>query len=333
MNKKLVSIVMCTYNGEKYIREQLDSILRQTYPIYEMIIQDDGSTDSTVAILKEYAARNAMVKLFHNEGEHGINQNFYSAMHRATGDYIAISDQDDVWSLDKIERQINAIGDKAMCSGLSIRFNGDDRRPQSDTRTPNYNLLRITCDAEIPGHTILMRRDWFESLPFSNPIFKERMYDYALSFTAAVTDDIVWVTPSVEDDRQLHPLVWHRYFQEEATYIPQNEIPKKSNALRIFLWCTCHYRQLRKCGRPTYVTKERLICDLNAHTQIAQDGLELNRLLQEPGLIGFFRLQKFCLKHREQIFHTKGRDPFNIIYALIFPITSCWYLRNLLPKT
>ena len=52
-----VSVVMCTYNGEKYIREQLDSILRQTYPIEKIYIQDDCSTDKTVEIIKEYAEK------------------------------------------------------------------------------------------------------------------------------------------------------------------------------------------------------------------------------------------------------------------------------------
>ena len=53
---KTVSVIVCTYNGEQYLREQLDSILLQTYPIRELIIQDDGSTDGTVQIAKEYEA-------------------------------------------------------------------------------------------------------------------------------------------------------------------------------------------------------------------------------------------------------------------------------------
>ena len=52
-----VAVVMCTYNGEKYLREQMDSILAQTYPIHEIIVQDDRSTDGTVALLRQYAAR------------------------------------------------------------------------------------------------------------------------------------------------------------------------------------------------------------------------------------------------------------------------------------
>lgn len=64
---KTVAVVMCTYNGEKFLREQLDSILRQTYPISEIIVQDDCSTDSTVAILRSYAARDGRVRVIVNE--------------------------------------------------------------------------------------------------------------------------------------------------------------------------------------------------------------------------------------------------------------------------
>ena len=96
---KKVSIVMCTYNGERYLRQQLDTLLTQTYPLHEIIVQDDGSSDNTWRILSEYAASHPFIHIFHNEGEHGYNGNFFSAMQRATGDYIAICDQDDLCAL------------------------------------------------------------------------------------------------------------------------------------------------------------------------------------------------------------------------------------------
>ena len=62
-NKASVSIVLCTYNGEKYVREQIDSLLAQSYPIQEIIIQDDGSTDHTWEILQAYASKHAVIVL------------------------------------------------------------------------------------------------------------------------------------------------------------------------------------------------------------------------------------------------------------------------------
>lgn len=83
--EKTVSVIMGTYNGEKYIREQLDSILSQTYSIKEIIIQDDGSTDGTVRICEEYAEIYSNVLFSRNERNLGFNLNFKSAAQRATG--------------------------------------------------------------------------------------------------------------------------------------------------------------------------------------------------------------------------------------------------------
>ena len=107
---KTVDVVMCTYNGERYLREQLDSIIGQTYPIHRLIVQDDRSTDGTVAIVREYAARYPFISLYVNGRNLGYNLNFKSAVMRATADFVAISDQDDVWFADKIARQVEAIG-------------------------------------------------------------------------------------------------------------------------------------------------------------------------------------------------------------------------------
>ena len=78
--KASVSIVLCTYNGAKYIREQLDSILAQTYPLHEIIVQDDHSTDETTQILQEYACKHSLIKVFQNDSAQGVNGNFLSAM-------------------------------------------------------------------------------------------------------------------------------------------------------------------------------------------------------------------------------------------------------------
>ena len=74
-----VAVVMCTYNGEKFLREQLDSILDQTYPISEIIIQDDRSTDGTVALLRQYEERHPNIHVFVNEQNLGFNLNFKTA--------------------------------------------------------------------------------------------------------------------------------------------------------------------------------------------------------------------------------------------------------------
>ena len=108
MKRNTVSIVMCTYNGESFIREQLDSIMAQTYPVEEIIIQDDCSTDGTFEVVSEYASRYPHIRPIRNKTRKGVNGNFFDALGKASGDYIAIADQDDIWEPYKIERQMQA---------------------------------------------------------------------------------------------------------------------------------------------------------------------------------------------------------------------------------
>ncbi|QCT93939.1 glycosyltransferase family 2 protein [Caminibacter mediatlanticus TB-2] len=100
---KLISVVMATYNGEKFLREQLDSILNQTYKNLEIIICDDCSTDKTWKILEEYKQKDQRIKIFKNETNIGYVKNFEKAISLCKGDFIALSDQDDIWIENKIE--------------------------------------------------------------------------------------------------------------------------------------------------------------------------------------------------------------------------------------
>ncbi len=98
-----VSIALCTYNGERYIDEQLTSIAAQTRLPDELVICDDLSTDRTVAILREFAQRAPFpVRVFVNKRNLGSSKNFERAIASCEGDIIALADQDDVWVSDKL---------------------------------------------------------------------------------------------------------------------------------------------------------------------------------------------------------------------------------------
>jgi len=100
-----ISIAMCTYNGERFLQEQLDSFLAQTRLPDELVVCDDGSQDGTVAILEAFAAQAPFpVRLFKNPQNLGFSKNFEKAISLCQGDIIALSDQDDVWLPEKLER-------------------------------------------------------------------------------------------------------------------------------------------------------------------------------------------------------------------------------------
>jgi len=95
------SVCMATYNGEKYIKEQLDSILSQLSENDEIIVSDDSSTDKTVEIIKMYD--NKKIKLFEDQKFENPIFNFENALKHTSGDVIVLADQDDVWKPNKIE--------------------------------------------------------------------------------------------------------------------------------------------------------------------------------------------------------------------------------------
>jgi len=106
---ELVSIVMATFNGEKYLRKQLDSILNQDYRCLEVIVVDDDSTDSTQAILEEYSQRDQRVSYTCADKNAGATASFEQALKLASGEFITFSDQDDVFEIRKISILVEAL--------------------------------------------------------------------------------------------------------------------------------------------------------------------------------------------------------------------------------
>lgn len=107
MNKVRASVAMAVYNGEKYIREQIDSILERMADCDELVISCDRSTDGTREIVDGYSARDSRVRVIDNPGKPGVQNNFTNAVMNCRGKYIFLADQDDVWIGDKINVIVN----------------------------------------------------------------------------------------------------------------------------------------------------------------------------------------------------------------------------------
>lgn len=103
-----ISVALCTYNGEKFLTQQLDSILHQTHKVDEIIICDDGSTDQTIDILKNYISQfPEIITLYQNEKNLRSVKNFEKAISLCTGDIIFLCDQDDIWETYKVKTTIS----------------------------------------------------------------------------------------------------------------------------------------------------------------------------------------------------------------------------------
>lgn len=116
----MISIAMTTYNGEKYISAQIDSILSQTVSDFELVVCDDVSTDNTVDILKDYALKDCRLKLCCNGQNLGFKNNFAKAISLCKGEYIAFCDQDDVWTNDHLEVLLREIGENYLIAGNNL---------------------------------------------------------------------------------------------------------------------------------------------------------------------------------------------------------------------
>ena len=191
----LVSIVLCTFNGFEYLAEQLDSIFSQTYQHLEIVIVDDASTDDTPALLRRYQQQYPAIRLFINKHNIGYNKNFEQACTLATGQYIAISDQDDVWNSRKIELLMNAF-DKPVppllthCrsavfeTGKPVRFGGARaKRPFNSSDVRELFLYN-----QISGHNMLFHRSLLHyALPFPDNFY----YDWWLAAVACCNGTVV----------------------------------------------------------------------------------------------------------------------------------------------
>lgn len=173
----MVSVCMGIYNGEKYIEEQLLSILHQTKPPDEVILCDDGSTDATVEIVKGFLKENHLEagwKLYKNKKNKGYPANFYYAMELCREEIVFLADQDDIWEIHKIENMCRLLENNpkmlAVCCkfGLINEEGGEIHSIMAPAQSKGTNkLCKITIEdvfykCEWPGMVLAYRREWYQ---------------------------------------------------------------------------------------------------------------------------------------------------------------------------
>jgi hypothetical protein len=186
-----ISIAMCTYNGGRFLEAQLASIGEQTEPPLELIICDDGSSDSTAGIVERFAATASFPVSFHrNPVNLGSTRNFERAMQRCRGEAIALCDQDDIWAPDKLAILAAFLDDQPAVAGVFSNAHLIDEETNilcgdlwsrvgfTPARQQRFNLqgapaVLIHSDV-VTGATFLFRSVW---LPHLLPIPAEWVHD------------------------------------------------------------------------------------------------------------------------------------------------------------
>lgn len=158
MDKKVV-VLLSTYNGEKYIKEQIDSILSQTYPNIKIIVRDDGSKDETISILKQYE-KNHQIELHLGENK-GFIDSFIELLNMEEADYYSFADQDDIWKKEKIQRAIEQLElqdfnkPQLYCSNYEIcDENGNFVAKHKSAKNISFANSLVECIA--PGMTMVI---------------------------------------------------------------------------------------------------------------------------------------------------------------------------------
>lgn len=194
-NQPAVSVVMCTFNGELYLKEQIDSILAQTYPFTEFLIFDDCSTDNTFDIISAYAQKHAFIRLQKNPVNLGYNYNYEQALKAASCEVIAISDQDDVWHPQKLERMIITWrSESPLIHCDSQRF--EEAIPKSNPKRHLYQRFKGTDTKKlflfnsINGHALLLRKSF---LPLIMPFQKNIYYDWWAGVVASCNGGVDYI--------------------------------------------------------------------------------------------------------------------------------------------
>lgn len=179
----MISVCIATYNGGKYIREQLESILSQLGEDDEVIISDDSSTDGTVSVVESIGDRR--IQIFGGNTFHSPTYNFENALKKAKGDYIFLSDQDDVWKADKVKVMMKALENHDLvasdCTVVDSDLNVIKESYHGKLPSPKVSVNII--HNSYMGCNMAFRRNVLEkSLPFPKRI---AMHDLWLGFVGA----------------------------------------------------------------------------------------------------------------------------------------------------
>lgn len=214
----MISVAMCTYNGEKYIEEQLMSIINQTVLPDEIVICDDGSSDNTVQIVRNTLKNwDRRYQIIINEKNLGYRKNFEKAIGLCKGEYIFLSDQDDVWNSKKIECMINEI---KKDEEIVLVFH--------DAELVDHQLKSMggTFWQQLGVYIDELKRDDFRRILESNIVqgsaclIKRELFEYAIPFPEIAVHD-EWLALVAIAKGKIHPLnlVLSKYRQSESNAI------------------------------------------------------------------------------------------------------------------
>lgn len=197
MHSISVSVCMATYNGIKFIKDQVNSILSQLADYDELIISDDGSDDGTWEYLKELEEENDNIKVVKGPAK-GANANFFSLIRRASNEIIFIADQDDIWNENKIDEVCNVFLENPNALVVLhediIRYVSEGK--EVPCTTLRHGLLKNLIKSSYSGHRMAFRKSFCQKIGNVDNICKS--YDQYIGLIAEKYKCTVFLNKSLD---------------------------------------------------------------------------------------------------------------------------------------
>lgn len=219
-----LSIMMPCYNGEKYLKEAIDSILDQTYYDFELLVVDDASTDTSKEIIKEYEKKDKRVHYLKNEFKKGVSGALNTAIKNARGKFLARQDADDVSLKERLKMQINCLENNSNLGYCSVNINFLDKK----SRVIKKNVYkRPTAPIEfeaafvnpVPNGTLIYRKELIDKYKLEFVYQKTAEdYDFFLQYIYNSKLPGKFIENSLYNYRVLEGSLYHSNLEKSIEY-------------------------------------------------------------------------------------------------------------------
>ncbi|HDY68105.1 MAG TPA: glycosyltransferase [Candidatus Scalindua sp.] len=274
--KPTVSINMCVLNGENYIREALESIVAQTYNDWELIIINDGSSDSTESIILEFKNKGYPIIYQYQENK-GLGASRNEALKLSHGEYIAFIDHDDIWFPEKLEKQVPLFKKKpevglVFSDTIFFNYRGDQLQLYKKYKPPRGNVFKeLLTNYFLSLETVVIRKksldamdQWFDdrfNLTEEGDFFRRLAYDWELDYVD-------------------EPLAKYRRHNESLSFKRQDLWPKETEIM-VEKFCNLFDSFEEVYKHELHILRSRINYHYAMHNWEQGNGWEARKLLKE----------------------------------------------------
>lgn len=304
-------ILMASYNGAAFIRQQVESIINQTFAEWRLIIRDDGSNDGTREILKEIESKDKRIKVLeNNSNKHGAYLNFWTLIQYAHSledyDYYFFADQDDIWVEQKLQIMID-YAEKSGCSFTPLMLYSDMEIIDENNRQVIPSINDVMGIGDMKGYSLffshgfiwgcsaMVNKSLFKAtviFPLDNPNIEIMSHDNYFGKFALMVGTIRFIN---------QPLIRHRRHADNAT----GKYKLKLNPVSVFKKVVFHFDDLVRTHARVY-NQTLLTLHLMEQSGIDKEDVEvIKSTIRKGGLKAVFQLKKFMVQ-RKQISRTLG---------------------------